>query len=111
MNLPAAIGTLLPAAALTAAAFFLAGAMSTPTTTAAPGHPAALEATQSEIAACERAGARTHAECVAEAEGKALIRRAEWVAGLEDGHGKADFGASATESGVIVIQPSNRALR
>jgi hypothetical protein len=42
MNLPAAIGTLLPAAALTAAAFFLAGAMSAPTT-ASPGHPAALE--------------------------------------------------------------------
>jgi hypothetical protein len=48
---------------------------------------------------------------VAEAEGKALIRRAEWVAGLEDGHGKADMGASATESGVIVIRPSHRAWR
>jgi hypothetical protein len=109
MNFPAAIGTLLPAAALTAAAFLLAGAMSTPT--APSTHPAALEATQSEIVACERAGARTHAECVAEAEGKALIRRAEWVAGLEDGHGRADAGAGATEPGVIVIHPSPRVWR
>jgi len=106
MNPPALLGTtLLPAATLVAAAFFLAGALSSaslPTPTPAPAH-VALEAAPVEIEACERAGERSHVDCVSEAEGKALIRHAEWVAGLEEStQGVAGDGPSGP---VVVVRP------
>ena len=109
MNSPAPLGTtLLPAATLVAAAFLLAGALSSaslPTPTPAPAHPALLEAAPVEIEACERAGARSHVDCVGEAEGKALIRHAEWVAALEETSRDGGNDVSSPTGPVIVVRP------
>ena len=107
MNSPAPLGTtLLPAATLVAAAFLLAGALSSASLpTPAPAHPALLEAAPVEIEACERAGARSHVDCVGEAEGKALIRHAEWVAALEETSRDGGNDVSSPSGPVIVVRP------
>jgi hypothetical protein len=105
MNPPAPLGTtLLPAATLVAAAFFLAGALSSASLPRpAPAHPA-LEVAPVEIEACERAGARSHVDCVSEAEGKALIRHAEWVAALEESTQDGAGDASGPPGPVVVVR-------
>jgi len=107
MNSPAPHGSpLLPAATLVAAAFFLAGALSSASLpTPASGHAALIEAAPVEIEACERAGARTHVDCVSEAEGKALIRHAEWVAALEETSQDGASDVAGTSGPVIVVRP------
>jgi len=115
MNSPGLYGTpLLPTATLVAAACFLAGALSsasmpTPVAAFATAHPAGLDAAPTEIAACERARARSHSECVREAEGKALIRHAEWVAALEE---SAVDGApdGAAPTGEVIVLRAQRPL-
>ena len=71
--------SLLPAAALVTSAFCLAGAMSWGTSAETVADPGASPET-AEVLQCEVANARSHQECVREAEGKALIRRAEGLA-------------------------------
>ena len=105
MKFPAPPATLLSAATVAAAAFFLAGTLSSATTPAASSRRLAnLEVAQSEIEACERAGARSHSACVAEAEGKALIRRAEWIAALEESSGDSSADGVGSLPGVIVLR-------
>jgi hypothetical protein len=106
---PAAFLTLLPATTLVAAAFMLAGP--SPTGFArVPQRVASLEAAPSEIAACERSHARSHAACVREAEGKALIRHAEWVAAVEESAAEAGS-VPGRPPGVIVVRPPRSVAR
>jgi len=110
MNSPAPLGTtLLPAATLVAVAFCLVGALSGASApkTPGPGRGALAEVTPVEIAACERQGARSHAECVREAEGKALIRHAEWVAALEESAQEAAGDGAGSSTRVIVVRPQH----
>jgi hypothetical protein len=123
MNSPGpSASPLLPAATLVAAACFLAGALSSasmrapvpalaPQGATVPIHVAGLDATSTEIAACERAHLRSHWECVREAEGKALIRNAEWVAALEESavDGASDAVDSARQ--VIVVRAQRPVAR
>jgi len=106
MNSHAPLGTtLLPAATLVAAAFFLASALSSASLPTPPlAHPA-LEAAPVEVEACERAGARSHTDCVSEAEGKALIRHAEWVAALEESSQDVASDGAAPPGPVVVVRP------
>jgi hypothetical protein len=77
-----------------------------------PHLPAVLDIAQSEIDACERVRARSHDACVQEAEGKALIRRAEWVAAVEeDRRAAAEIDASAAAPRVIVVRPPRSLAR
>jgi hypothetical protein len=105
MNPAAAIGTMLPTATLAAAVLYFAMALAMGRVPMA--HlPASLGMTQSEIESCERAGMRGHDACVGEAEGKALIRHAEWVAALEeDRRAAAEVDASTAAPKVIVVRP------
>jgi len=113
MNSPAPLGTnLLPAATLVAVAFCLVGALSGASApTPVPGRGALTEVTPVEIAACERQGARSHAECVREAEGKALIRHAEWVAALEESAQEAAGDGAGSSNRVIVVRPQHAVSR
>jgi hypothetical protein len=106
MNSPAPLATpLLPAATLVAAAFFLFGALSSASVHApTPVRTALLDPAPVEIAACERARVRSHSDCVSEAEGKALIRHAEWVAALEE-TGQDAVDGTALPASVIVVRP------
>ena len=106
MNSPAPLGTpLLPAATLVATAFCLVGALSGASVPGpAPGRPALMEPAAAEIAACEHRGSRSHAECVREAEGKALIRHAEWVAALEDTAPESGGEGPGSPADVIVVR-------
>jgi hypothetical protein len=83
---------LLSTAALVAVTFFLVGAAPhvvsrTPAWT--PVHRHGLDLVQQEVNHCEARGERSRDECIDEAEGKALIRHAEWLARLEAGGGRA----------------------
>ena len=107
MKFPVLPGSLLSAATLVAASCFLAGALSSATLPATPAHRLATPvAAQSEIEACERAGVRSHAACVGEAEGKALIRHAEWIAALEESGRDVAHPGAGSVPGVIVVHPA-----
>jgi hypothetical protein len=75
---------LLPAVALIVAMFFIVSAVPhvTPSGPAA-AHRHGFRILMAEVRACEARGERSHDECVDEAQGKALIRRAEWMTRLE----------------------------
>jgi hypothetical protein len=106
MNPAAAYGTMLPTATLAAAVMYVAMALAMGRVPMPHLPSDLLGATQSEIDACERTGARNHDACVGEAEGKALIRRAEWVAAFEeDRRAAAELDASAEAPKVIVVRP------
>jgi hypothetical protein len=111
---------LLPTATLVAAACFLAGALSSASVPApapatspvrVPAHTAALDAAPAEIASCERARVRSHWECVREAEGKALIRDAEWVAALEESAVDGALDATVPAGQVIVLRAQRPVAR
>jgi hypothetical protein len=105
MKSTAELKTLLPTAMLAAAGLWLAIALALGRVPM-PHLPAILDIAQAEIDSCERVRARSHDACVQEAEGKAVIRRAEWVAAVEeDRRAAAEIDASAAAPKVIVVRP------